>query len=101
MVDYGSIREGTDVFDRDGDKLGTVGAVYTAAAVAGTGSTYGVDTPSASRVMKVDTGFLGLGKDLWIPFSALREVRGDGAYLSADKDDLDAMGWDQRPSWLA
>jgi hypothetical protein len=48
----------------------------------------------------VDTGFLGLGKDLYIPASAISDVTADRIYLNVDKDRLDDLGWDRRPEWL-
>ena len=78
----GNIREGMDVYDVDGDKIGSVDEV------AGGGAGY----------MKVSTGPLGLGKDWYIPFNAVREVRSDGIYLGADKDDADRLGWNARPT---
>ena len=62
------IREGMGVFDVDGDKVGSVEEV------AGGGVGY----------MKVKTGLLGLGGSWYIPFDAVREVRSDRVYLSAD-----------------
>jgi uncharacterized protein (TIGR02271 family) len=76
------IREGMDVFDVDGDKVGSVDEV------AGSGAGY----------MKVKTGLLGLGGSWYIPFDAVREVRADGIYLSADKEDADRLGWNAPPT---
>ena len=50
--------------------------------------------------MKVDTGFLGLGKNLYIPTSAIRDVTTDRVILTEDKDRVDTMGWDQKPPWI-
>jgi hypothetical protein len=99
MINYSGIRKDMDVYDMGGDKIGTIGEVHTPAGV--TGTTYGTGGTTSSGVLKVDTGFLGLGKDLWIPFSSVREVRGDEVHLSVDKDDLDRMGWDERPTWVS
>jgi uncharacterized protein (TIGR02271 family) len=72
-----------EVFDVDGDKIGTVHEV-----VGGEPAGY----------MKVPTGLLGLGGDRYIPLSAVREVRRDGIYLTADKDDAEQLGWHAPPT---
>ena len=76
------IREGMDIFDLDGDKIGSVDEV------SGGGAGY----------MKVNTGLLGLGGSWFIPFNAVREVRSNGVYLSTDKDDADRLGWNAPPT---
>ena len=95
---FSSIREHMDVYDANGDKVGTVGKIYRPAAVGSTASTYA--EPTGRPYLKVDTGFLGLGKDLYIPADAISDVSGDRVMLSTDKDHLDAMGWDHRPDFL-
>jgi uncharacterized protein (TIGR02271 family) len=72
------IREGMDVCDRDGDKIGKAGETL-------------------GRFFNVDAGLLGM-KEYYVPFEAVTEVRGDAVYLNVDKDELDKMRWDQRPS---
>ncbi len=47
--------------------------------------------------MKVDTGILGLGKDLYIPAEFVNHIRDDRVFLTVDKDRVDDLGWDQRP----
>ncbi len=71
------IREGMEVYDVDGHKVGTVDEV------AGGGAGY----------LKVKTGLLGLGGSSYIPVAAVREVRSDDIYLSVAKDDADRLGW--------
>jgi uncharacterized protein (TIGR02271 family) len=75
---YTQIHEGMDVCDRDGDKIGKAGETL-------------------GQYFNVDAGFLGM-KEYYVPFQAVTEVRGDAVYLSVDKDDLETMGWDRRPS---
>lgn len=96
----GQLREGMDVFDLDGDKVGTIGEVYPADRLAEPGITGTAATAGEGHV-KVDTGFLGLGKDLYIPFSAIREITADGIDLNVDKDEIDRMGWDVAPAYLS
>jgi hypothetical protein len=95
---FKDIREGMDVYDLAGDKVGTVGKIYQAAAVRSTASTAG--EPAGTPYLKVDTGFLGLGKDLFIPASAVVEVTAEQVVLNVGKERLDTMGWDRRPEWL-
>lgn len=93
-----ALQKGMDVYDVNGDKIGKVGKIYQPAAVSSTASTHA--EPASRSYLKVDTGFLGLGKDLYIPADAVRDVNGDRVTLTTDKDRLDAMGWDHRPDWL-
>ena len=95
---FSRITEGMDVYDPDGDKVGTVDEVYQPAAVGSTAAA--AARPVGLAYLKVDTGFLGLGKDLFIPASAITEVTGDRVILNVDKDRLDDRGWDRRPDWL-
>ena len=101
---FTELQEGMEVYDVKGDKIGTVGRVYRPAGVAAsTGSapgTYAEPSSGAEGCFKVDTGFLGLGKDLFIPASAIADVSGRRVTINADKDRLDDRGWDRRPSWV-
>ncbi|HLH25036.1 MAG TPA: YsnF/AvaK domain-containing protein [Chloroflexota bacterium] len=76
------VHEGMDVFDVDGDKVGSVQEV------AG---------DEGARYMKVSTGLFGLGGDRYIPYSAVQSVRDNNIYLNADKDDAERLGWDAPP----
>jgi hypothetical protein len=51
-------------------------------------------------ILKVETGFLGLGTDYYVPASALRDVTTERVVLGIDKDEMDTTGWDRRPSWI-
>jgi uncharacterized protein (TIGR02271 family) len=74
---YERIHEGMDVCDRDGDKIGKAGETI-------------------GQFFNVDAGFLG-SKEYYVPFNAITDVVDDAVYLNVDKDDLERMGWDQRP----
>lgn len=105
-----NIREGMNVCDRDGDKIGTVGHIYWGPTGTGTfgttstgmGGTYSVPGggPGTSGHLKIDTGFLGLGKDLYVPFSSISGVREDCVFLTVGKDQIDTMGWDVKPDYI-
>jgi hypothetical protein len=95
---FRDIREDMDVYDIAGDKVGTVGKIYQPTAVGSTASRSA--EPTGTLYLQVDTGFLGLGKDLFIPATAVTEVTGDQVVLNVGKDRLDTLGWDRRPDWL-
>jgi hypothetical protein len=92
------LREHMDVIDANGDKVGTIGQVYQPVAIPSTTSTFA--QPHSQAYMKVDTGFLGLGKDLYIPADVISDVTGDRVFLNLDKDRFDDIGWDREPDWL-
>ncbi len=72
------ISKGWDVYDSKNEKIGSVKDVST-------------------DFFHCDTGFLGLGKDYYIPFSAISNVSGEKVYINTSKDRLDSMGWDKKP----
>src|SRR5687768_148155 len=74
------LREGMDLYDVDGDKIGSV------------------DEIASGRYLRATTGFLGLGRELYIPMSAISDVRSDGVYLAVDKDDIGSRGWETLPT---
>ncbi len=99
---FTDLREGMDVCDRSGDKIGTIGKVYPRVATGATMTTEpAFGAPAAGdSYFKADTGLLGLGKDLYIPASAILDVTGDRVLLDVDKDRVDTMTWDRRPSFI-
>jgi len=84
------VADGMDVFDSNDDKIGTVHEVYDASAAE--------QSTSGGGYLRVPTGFLGLGAEHHIPFSAIRDVREDRIYLNVVKDRLNEMGYDAAPS---
>ena len=72
------VRDGMDVFDADNEKVGTV-------------------AETAEGYLRVPTGFLGMGKEQYIPFSAIRSVDGEAIHLSVAKDGLDELEYAQAP----
>jgi len=101
---FSAIHEDMEVCDLAGDKVGKVDTIYRpAGVVASSGSapgTYAEPSTGGEPYLKVETGVFGLGKDLYIPASAVAEVAGDRVMLSVAKDGLDRRGWDQRPEWI-
>jgi uncharacterized protein (TIGR02271 family) len=84
------VTDGMEVFDSNDDKIGTVHEVYDASAAE--------RSSSGGGYLRVPTGFLGLGTEHHIPFSAIHEVREDRIYLNIVKDRLNEMGYDAAPS---
>jgi len=84
------VSDGMDVFDSNDDKIGTVHEVYDAAGAE--------QSSSGGGYLRVPTGFLGLGAEHHIPFSAIRDVRDGRIHLSVVKDALDEMGYDAAPT---
>jgi hypothetical protein len=93
-----SIATGMTIEDADGDQIGTVGMIYQPVPVTPNAATSPV--PPDESYMKVDRGFLGLGKHLYIPGSAIRDVTTDRIILTVDAARVDEMGWDQKPHWI-
>ncbi len=83
MFDRNYLRTGMAVYSSDGHKIGAIG---------GMGQYY----------FKCDTGFLGLGTDLYIPIDFVERFEEDGVYLSVPMARIGEMGWDREPAgWLA
>ncbi|MBV9577898.1 MAG: YsnF/AvaK domain-containing protein [Chloroflexi bacterium] len=86
--------DGMDVYDVHGDKIGSVSEIYDA------DQTGGRTSGSGGGYLRVPTGFLGLGREHHIPFSAIRTVDGDRINLSVPKEDLDTLGYDETPTTI-
>ena len=95
----GRIAPDMDVCDLSGDKIGTVAHVYRYD-LAVVGGAQGDSRPPHDDVVEVKTGFFGLGKHLYIPMSAFKEVIGESAFLSRSRADTEQMGWEEKPSYL-
>ena len=93
-----SIREGMEVVTFDGDKIGSIDAIFQPTAVRSTAARTG-EAAGESR-LKVKSGLLGFGSEYYIPTSAVRDVTKDRVILSVEKDKLESRGWDKRPAWI-
>jgi len=82
--------EGMDVYDANDDKIGSVSEVYD--------TTSGRTSASGGGYLRVPTGFLGLGREHHIPFSAIRSVGDDRINLRVGKDELDNLGYGESPT---
>lgn len=75
-----AVRDGWNVYSANDQKIGTVAETY-------------------GDYLLVEKGFL-FKKDLYIPTSAIRNTdeAEECVYLTADKEQIETMGWDQMPS---
>ncbi len=81
MLSFDQVREGLDVYDAAGEKIGQVDEIYAPAA--------GETTPTDVWTMRVDTGPLGLGYvEYHIPFSAIASVTDERVQLNAGRAQL-------------
>jgi hypothetical protein len=96
--DFARIRTDMEVEDADGDKVGTVTGIYQQTRVASTASS--ATAPPGEAYIKVHSGLPILGKTLYVPADAIRDVTLDRVILRVDETDVDAQGWDQRPPWI-
>ena len=99
---YTEIREGMDVVDLAGDKIGTVRQVSGVETVADVGhGTEGIARDmETKRAGKGATGHIEVqraGHDLFIPFSEVNEVRGNAVVIAVDLEAVDTQGWDRAP----
>jgi hypothetical protein len=91
--EFRPIEPGMDVCDLDGKKIGTVAHVHNGGqpATAGPGG-YG------NGYIEVKTGFMGLGRRLYVPLEAVHDVTPGGVFLSQAKQTLNLDAWAQKPS---
>jgi hypothetical protein len=100
-----------DVCDLDGNKIGSVSRVFRhEMAGVGAGSNMsqaGVRSENMSEsgmpreeLIEVKTGLLGLGKHLYVPFSAVQDVTSGCVFVNTPKDRVDEMGWDVKPDYI-
>ena len=87
-----TIREGMQVEDADGDKVGTVADLCL--------PTEAGSSPSAvstAAYIKVSVGLLSIGGHWYIPLSAVRTVVDDRVILDVDQTRLGDLGFDKPP----
>ena len=96
----GRIVQGMDVCDRDGEKIGSVAHAYRydPAVVSRAG---GAGRLPYDELIEVKTGFLGLGKHLFIPVSAIGEITLGGVFLSKSAEEVgQTSDWQEKPAYL-
>jgi hypothetical protein len=92
------IREGMEVVTFDGDKIGTIDAIFQPTAVRSTTARTGEAV--GESLLKVKSGLLGFGSEYYIPTGAVRDVTKDRVILDVEKDRVKSRGWDKRPPWI-
>jgi hypothetical protein len=92
----GRITPGMEVCDVGGDKLGTVSQIHRFTELPDPADTASLP----EEYMEVKTGFLGLGKHLYVPMSAVQEVLTDSLYISKAKEELEGLGFYNKPDHL-
>ncbi len=95
----GRLEPGMDVCDVDGNKFGSIARIYRheMAAVA---TSSGVGAMPHEEVIEVKTGLLGLGKHLYIPFSAIQDVTSGCVFVNQPKNRVEDQGWDVKPDYI-
>jgi hypothetical protein len=87
-----------DVCDINGDKLGTIAQIFrhefANVAVGG-----GPDTAQGDFI-EVKTGFMGLGKHLFIPLTAVRDATEGCLFLDLTSEQVKEQDWDAKPAWI-
>ena len=98
----GRLEPGMDVCDLDGTKVGSISRVYRHELVGAGASSTTSDGGSLPReeLIEVKTGLLGLGKHLYVPFSAIQDVTSGCVFVNVSKEQLDDQGWDVKPDYL-
>src|SRR5581483_10406426 len=94
----GRIQQDMDVCDINGDKVGTIAQVYRhefANVAPGAGA-----ESAREDFIEVKTGFLGLGKRLYIPLRAVRETTEGCVFLDQTGEEIRSMGWEAKPDYL-
>jgi len=93
------VQPGLEVYDRDGDKLGTVAHLHQpedggpGTAEGGPGGHLEVTTGLLSR--------LGLARPLIVPLAAVRDVNEGGVFLTATRAEVEHADWHTGPDAMA
>jgi hypothetical protein len=63
-------------------------------------STSGVGMMPREEIIEVKTGLFGLGKHLYLPFSAIQDVTSGCVFVNQPKDRVEEQGWDVKPDYI-
>ena len=92
----GRITPGMDVCDVTGEKVGSIAHIYR--------YDEATEAESAARagdeIIEVKTGFLGMGKPLYIPLGAVQEVLTDSIFLSKSRQVFVELGYETKPAHM-
>lgn len=90
-----------DVCDVDGNKIGSINRIYRhEMATAGASGSGSVGSLPTEEIIEAKTGLLGLGKRLYVPFSAIQDVTSGCVFVNVPKDRVEDAGWDVKPDYL-
>ena len=92
----GRIVPGMDVCDITGEKVGTIAHIYRFDEA--TDDT--ISAQAGEELIEVKTGFLGLGKHLYVPMSAVQEVLTDSIFLSKSREAFGELGYEEKPAYF-
>jgi sporulation protein YlmC with PRC-barrel domain len=100
VTDTQTIQQGMDVFDTTGEKIGTIGDIYTLQATNET-SPMGPTASQGSMIKVNEGGVLGIGaKPLYVPFSAVQTVTpGDSVTLNCTKSQAETQ-YSTKPEFI-
>jgi hypothetical protein len=93
----GRIVPGMDVCDVTGEKVGSIAHIYRFDEA----TDEATSTRAGDELIEVKTGFLGLGKHLYIPMSAVQEVLTDSIFLSKSRESFSELGYEEKPAHFA
>src|SRR3954465_13312831 len=93
----GRIVPGMDVCDVTGEKVGSISHIYRFDEA----TEDATPARTGDELIEVKTGFLGLGKHLYIPMSAVQEVLTDSIFLSKSRESFGELGYEEKPAHFA
>lgn len=93
----GRIMPGMDVCDVTGEKIGSISHIYRF----DDATTDQAGMQTGEELIEVKTGFLGLGKHLYIPMSVVQEVLTDSIFLSKSRESFAELGYEEKPAHFA
>src|SRR3954468_21533023 len=93
----GRIVPGMDVCDVGGDKIGSVSHIHRFSELPDPAN----PSEMPEEYLELKTGFLGFGKHLYVPMSAVQEVLTDSLYVNKAKEEVEQLGWTEKPAHLA
>src|SRR3954452_1795518 len=99
--DSNRLAHGMEVYDTNDDKIGSVDDIYDTSTRTGDVARGTTSRASGGGYVRVPTGFLGLGREHHIPFSAISRVEDDKIYLRVPKEQLDDLGYAEAPTRYA
>lgn len=97
------LHPGLPVSDVKGSRIGTLAHVHQQQSVGEPTDAEDanvVSAPAGEKVIEVKTGFLGLGKHLYVPARAIETVTDDQVIVDRPREALQEDEWSTRPAGL-